>query len=552
MAKTHKSLDIPIKVYKNVYEALTTGEKPLFLSEAEKGDLKDITGEYVKVTVNPTGKPGEKDSKIYYVNPKAWVEIPEVKLTAEEKADLGFTNWTADQAKQNENSEANGVFDFEKRHKFTDKETEIPPGFSKDVVEQEGPDKPKVPDNFVKVIVKTTDKATEEFEKTFWVNPTKEVNLGVADPTGKEKQKVTIDGLSEKEVNYIFNQWQKVKTGETDDSLKDVTPVKIDLSKHQYTDKVTVIEAAYFERFEATPIVKPIKTETLHTPEGKEITDKDLIDKITPPENKEIESITVVERPDPSKPGKQEAKVTIKYKDGSTQGTDKDPVVIPVEVHKNIIPEVIPDQKPEGAMDNYVKVIFKAGEGGTVSGDLVYYVSPEVEVDMTASAGKVTKTPSVGYFVNGENWTNKDNKELKGKFTDEVTEFVFNFDKSKDIVEKTDENPDKPNGYVEVIFKTESEAKGKLEGGKLEKIYYVNPKAEIKLVELTDGETAVEKQLAVPKTLPVDNYEFDAWYESIDTETVITSERIHVAKFKLAKVTLTYEAGEGTGTVPEK
>ena len=139
---------------------------------------------------------------------------------------------------------------------------------------------------------------------------------------------------------------------------------------------------------------------------------------------------------------------------------------------------------------------------------------------------------------------------MKGTFTDPETEFVFTFDKSKDIVEKTNDNVKKPDGYVQVTFKTENEAKGKLDGDKLVKIYYVNPKAEIKLVELADGQTAGEKQLAVPKTAPAANYEFEKWYEEIDTTNPITSERIHVAKFKLSKVTLTYQAGEGKGTVP--
>lgn len=549
--KEPQELTIPITVYKNVYEALTGTEKPLFLSQAEKGELKDITGEYVKVTVNPTGKPGEKDSKIYYVNPKAWVDIPEIKLTNEEKADLGFTNWTADQAKQNEKQEANGVYEFTKRHMFTE-DTIISPGFAKDVVPQEGKDKPKVPDNFVKVIVKTTDNATDEtkFEKTFWVNPTKEVAIPVTNPAGKTDQEVDIPNLGKKKVNYVFKEWQKIKTGEADDNLTEIKPaVKIDLAKNKYTDKVTVIKAVYNEKFAATPIVKPIKTEKLDTPEGKEITDEILKGKITPPSNKEIESITVVERPDPSKPGKQEAKVTIKYKDGSTQGTNDNPVVIPVEVHKNIIPEAPGGQRPKDAMDNYVKVIFKAGEGGSLSGDTVYYVSPEVEVDMTESAKSITKTPDTGYIVNGEKWNNKDKKTLKGTFTDPETEFVFNFEKSTDIVEKTSDDVKKPDGFVTVIFRADEN--GNLEGNVTEKIYYVNPKAGIKLVELGEGQTAGEKQLAVPKTIPNKDYGFANWSESLDLTNSISGNREYVAHFTKGQVTLTYDAGGATGSVPD-
>ena len=566
--KEPQELDIPITVYKNVYEALNKeGDKPLFLKEAEKKDskegglkeiLKDNTeNRYIKVTIKPNKDFTNKDDKVYYVNPNAWVEIPELEVSSDEATGTGFINWTADKENQNEDSKANGKFDFKKRHKFTE-DTVISPRNSNDVVEQEDPNKrPDVPDTFVKVIVKTTDKATDEtaFEKTFWVNPTKEVTIQVTEPKGKENQEVEITGLGKKNVNYIFKEWQKVQTGETDDSLTKVDPaVKIDLAKNQYTDKVTVIEAAYKKSIQAEPIVKPLSTSKLDTPQGKEITNDDLIKQITPQEGKEIESIEVISKPDGNTVGNEPAKVIVKYKDGTTQGTNDNPVVIPVEVHDNIIPAGPNGGKPEKALENYVKVIFKAGEGGTLSGDTVYYVSPEVEVDMTDSAKAITKTPDIGYIVNGEKWTNTANKALKGTFTNLETEFVFTFDKSKDIVEKTDDpNQVIPKGYVKVTFKTEDESKGKLEGDKEIKIYYVNPSAGITLKVLGDNETATDKQLAVPKTLPAKNYVFEKWFEEIDQTTAITSERIHVAKFKLAKVTLTYVAGDGaTGKVPAK
>ena len=288
-----------------------------------------------------------------------------------------------------------------------------------------------------------------------------------------------------------------------------------------------------------------MKTTKLDTPEGKEITDQDLIDKITPQEGKEIESIEVISKPDGNTVGNEPAKVIVKYKDGSTQGTKDNPVVIPVEVHKNIIPAEPGGKKPEGALDNYVKVTFKAGTGGTVSGALVYYVSPEVEVDMTESADKVTKTPGVGYTANGGTWS----PEIKAeKITEEKT-YEFNFVKSGDIIEKIDENTKKPDGYVTVIFRAADN--GKLEGNVKEKIYYVNPKAEIKLVELTGDQTAGANQLAVPKTIPDNNYGFKEWVESIDKTHSITGDREHVAHFTKGEVTLTYDAGGAEGTLPE-
>ena len=548
--KEPQELDIPITVYKNVYEALTGTEKPLFLSQAEgkeakDGGLKDVTVNYVKVTVAPTGDMKSKDNKVYYVNPKAWVEIPELKVEDPEAAGTGFINWTADIIGQNDDGKKDGKFDFAKRHKFT-KDTVITPVDAKDVVEQTDPNKkPDVPNGYVKVIVKTTDNATDEtkFEKTFWVNPTKEVSIDVTNPTGKT---VAADPAKVGTVGYTmnFSKW------ETEDKAK------------TWEDKIVgkfEKETTIIAKYSVTPEVikdQVPTTDTVHTPQGKTPTVDEIKAKITPPEGKTISKVTIVEDPNVTKPGESKVQVIVEYTDGSSVGTNEKPVEIPVEVHDKIIPAGPNGEKPEKALENYVKVTFTAGEGGkfenTLTGDFVYYVSPEVEVDMTESANKIEKTPDVGY-ISGD-WDTSDTKTLKAKFTEPETVFTFEFKKTDDIVEKTDDpNQEIPEGYVKVTFKTENEAKGKLEGEKLVKIYYVNPKAEIKLVELADGQTtAGEKQLAVPKTLPAENYEFDQWVEEIDTETAITSERIHVAKFKLAKVTLTYEAGEGKGTVPEK
>ena len=547
--KNTKEIDLPVKVYKNRYEALTSGDKPLFLSDAEKNELKGILSDtaekrYIKVTVNPSNKPNNKDSKIYYVNPKAWVDIPEIKLSAEDKAKLKFLNWTSDDPTKNDNGQANGNFDFAKRFKFTE-DTIISPVSAKDVLEQEGNDKPNVPESYVKVIVKTTDKATDEskFERTFWVDPTKKVEINVDKPTGKTDQEIEITGLGKVKANYTFKGWQKVKTGDDDNNLVDIAePLAIDIAKNRYTDKVTVVEAAYYEKFAATPIVKPIKIDKLDTPEGKTIEDKDLIEQITPPENKTIKSITVIERPDPSKPGKQEAKITIEYTDGSTQGSTDNPLIIPVEVHKNIIPSY-DGKKPEGAIDNYVKITFKAGEGGTITDakKKAYYVSPEVQVDMTSIANAITKTPNTGY-ISGD-WDTSETKKLNNIFKKD-TVFTFNFIKTKDIVEKTDDSVEKPKDYVELIFSTDGN--GKLDNNKDKIVYYVNPKTGIKIVNGTAG----ENQIAVPKPTANANYEFEKWREELNLKDPIAADRHYVAGFKLINVTLTYDANGGIGQGP--
>ena len=439
----------------------------------------------------------------------------------------------------------------------TDKETTIkityPNGETKevpakynvtgDVVEQKDKDKkPEVPDDYVKVVVKTTDNATDEtkFERTFWVNPTKEVSIDVTNPTGKtvaaDPAKVGAAGHT-----MNFSKW------ETEDKAK-TWEDKI-VGKFE---KETTIIAKYSVTPEKIKEQVPTK-DTVHTPQGKIPTVEEIKDKITPPEGKTISKVTIVENPDVNNPGKSIAKVIVEYTDGSSVGTKDKPVEVPVEVHKNIIPEAPGGQKPKDALDNYVKVIFKAGTGGkledTLTGNFIYYVSPEVEVDMTEISGKIKKTPETGYFVNGEKWKNKDNKALKGTFTGAETVFEFVFDKSTDIVEKTSDDIKKPDGYVTVIFRADDH--GKLEGDKTEKIYYVNPKAGIKLVELADGQTAGEKQLAVPKTIADKNYVFEKWYEAIDKNNPVTNNLEYVARFVKDGVTLTYEAGGAEGKVPE-
>ncbi len=528
--KEPQELTIPITVYKNVYEALNkAGDKPLFLKEAESkeakdGGLKDVTGDYVMVTIKASKDFNAKDDKIYYVNKNAWVEIPEVKT----EGSSTFVNWTADKDIQNEN----GIFDFGKRHKFNEN-TVISPSDAKDVVEQkQGEDKPKVPDNYVKVIVKTTDKATDDtaFEKTFWVNPTADVTIGVTNPTGKT---VAADPAYPGTVDYTMN-FSKWESNEK--------------TARFWTDKIvgkfekdTTIIAIYSIDFKEIKDIDPT-ADKVHTPKGKTPTVDEIKDKITPPGGKTIKNVKIVENPKVDEPGESKVKVIVEYTDGSSVGTNEKPVEIQVKVHEPVVPAKPDGTRPEEALENYVKVIFKAGEGGSLSGDLVYYVSPEVEVNMTSQAEAVTKKPSVGYTSNGGTWS----PEIKSeKITEEKT-YEFNFVKSKDIVEKTGDDVKKPEGYVTVKFIAGKN--GEVVGGN--KTYYVNPEANIKLVDKDKATQGATDELIVPEAKANDNYGFTGWVEEIDYTNPIKGDREHVAKFTLGKITLTYDAGGAEGTVP--
>ncbi len=881
-----QELTIPITVYKNVYEALTRTEKPLFLTEAEAklakdGGLKDITGDYVKVTVAPTGDMNSKDNKVYYVNKNAWVVIPEVKPDGSST----FINWTADKENQNDDGKANGNFDFAKRHKFTE-ETVIKPVGANDVVEQTDPNKkPDVPNGYVKVIVKTTDKATEAtaFEKTFWVNPTKEVTIPVNKPTGKTEaaaageqskaymfEKWTDDkglgpwtdtitatftetlttitanykqadniipynpeepitrpddtyvrvkfeaeeGLTLKNAQYYyvkknsgvklsdlkndttnygyptvdektgykFDKWNPADTTEIGDKditvtakankLDPVIPddgnpntkpkgyvevvfvikaedaakgsidgvakffvkpneyVKINPQTPtantgfefgawdkdatiptEYKDPVTTIKASFNELDAVSTDPKPgyVKVEFIIEGEGGSIlTGQNTIFYVNP--NKEVtidppktsaETGYVFDKWDPdtrttakqyitpttvkgtfkklddiipskdntvdpnAKPtgyvtvtftkgthgssitgetifyvnptaNKTLADITTKPKvtpdTGYTfKGWDKEnttPIENDITVNADYtdVGDVIPEKdangnsntKPDGYIEvtfeptdkatdptkkvvyvrpntavalkgyepkveakagydftswdvdltlptvynnpktitakynkdndisktyikDYVRVEFKTGPEGSLTGDTDLWVRPDVDITLPAPI----VTPNAGHTFTG--W----DKDLTVKLQSGSQAYIINaqYSDDKNIILKTrEDDAEKPKGYVTVTFR--ADVNGKLEGDKDPITYFVNPNAGIKLVELEDGQIATATQLEVPKTKADTNYVFDKWYESLDTANPIMTDQEYVARFKLNKVTLTYEAGGADGTVP--
>lgn len=481
--KDPQELVIPITVYKNVYEALTAGDKPLFLKEAEekkaeKGGLSDVTGNYVKVTVNPTNKPGNKDSKIYYVNKNAWVNIPEVDISKDAK-ELGFTSWSADKDAQNEN----GVFDFNKRHKFTE-DTIITPGFTKDVVEQTDPNKkPDVPDDYVKAIVKTTDKAVTEFTKTFWVNPTKTVTIPVVKPVGKTVDKTATEAAKA----WTFTKWQS-----TEQSPKTWT----NEIKGQFTEKETTIIAQYDDVDNIIPY-DPSKTDPMPRPEGYVRVSFAADDGLSLTEQKAYyvkkNAGIKLGNSELIKPGHKE-ETGYKFEKWDKEDTleiKEDDVLVTAKA------KVLPDfdtVKHTG----YVKVTFKAGangvikENGNTIDEKVYYVNPTKYVNLTAptpegktgydfSTWKSDKSQSDFSLANFVNY-----KE------DTTITAMFN---QKDAVYPKLDGSTKPAGYVEVTFKVTGTG-GKIADSEM-KTYYVDPTRQV--------------SLKAPKTVAGTGFIFDKW-----------------------------------------
>ena len=498
---TTQKLDIPVKVYKNVYEALTGTEKPLFLSKAEKGELKNITGDYVKVTVAPTGDLSSKDNKVYYVNKNAWVEIPELTLTEDEKKNLGFTNWSADKAAQNENQEENGTYDFTKRHKFTEN-TIISPDFSDDVIpaNEDGSMPDGTPQNFVKVTVKTTDKATNEtaYKKVFWVNPAKEVRLPAKKPIGKD---VAVSSDNPKAFTWVFTKWTSEETPSR------AWGEDIDTGIRAKFDKETIITANYdksiheqgtvvaeeIEAYESTKGINDfIPTEDALKAQVKVIDangtaaklpsdakvelvlgdksqnekyaslEEELYDKLKEKDNANDE---------PTRIEKVKAKVT--FANGEVQEVE-----IPIKVIKNIYEAKTLAEKPYYVPKEYVRVVLNPTSLATDPQKTYFYVNPQAKVVIPGNNPKgVGDSKFIKWTMkadsasgNGADYT----LSARHQFTEAST---ITAQYSADVVpQEGNTKPDVPENFVEIRFVPTDKAQDTTE-----KIYWVNPAVDVKI-----------------------------------------------------------------------
>ena len=221
---TSQTVDIKIKVIKNIYEAKTEEGKPNYVPE-----------DYVKVTVDPTTKAEKPQKYFYYVNPAAQVVIPGTDPTG--TGDNLFVKWTM---KADSATSDGADYTLTERHQFTEAST-ITAQYTQDVIPQTGTDKPEgTPEKFVKVTFVPTDNGTMEGAKIFWVNPEKAVTIPVKDPVGK--------------VGYMFKDW---KLGENADG-DSFNPTEAKQFKEETTITATYTESKNIIEFDPkNPEEKP-------------------------------------------------------------------------------------------------------------------------------------------------------------------------------------------------------------------------------------------------------------------------------------------------------
>lgn len=522
--KDIQELNIPIKVYKNVYEALTTGEKPLFLSEAEKGDLRDVTGKYVMVTVAPTGELRNKDNKVYYVNKNAWVEIPELQADG-----TSFINWTADKEAQNENQEANGKFDFTKRHKFTEV-TVISPRFSQ-TNELTVHESYKDGDTWVNDFI-TSELTEKKLKEAVQVKDAK----GNAMALGAEDKIAIVDDAGKVYANDDALKaalYDKLQEKDNDGKPSRIEKIKVKVSFKDGTSQIVEIPVKVIKNiYEA----KTLTEKPYYVPDGYVKVTVDPTTKATDPQK-----TYYYVNPD--------AKVVIPGKDPTgvdpnkfikwiIDGTDTEyklsenprhqfvrDTTIKAIYSEDVIPQEGND-KPDGVPDYFVKVTFVETDNGTLDGAKVYWVNSKVAVSIP-----VAKPVGKQYFTFKEWKMGADasgavyNPKTPTMFTNPETIITATYDEAKNIIpyDPSDTDPmQRPDGYVRVSFAAQ-------EGITLteNKAYYVKKNAGI----LLGDKELVKPNLAVKTGYKNDKskeWDKDDTLEIKDKDVVVIATATHL------------------------
>lgn len=505
---TFKDFDIPVEIYKNIYRALDSKSKPNIVQNDEF--LKD----FVKVDVVPTNKAKDKQTKTYYVNPKAQVRIPENDPEGEN--DWTFEKWTADL----DTLEDKDVFKMPNRHVF-ENETVLTARYSKTPKDIVYPPSAEMITTYV-----GKQPSLEEYEQ--------KIKAGKIGNSGKvaeidsyylidKKPDVSKEILHpEKEIDdptdptkKVYTNYQRVKvtykTGEVFlvdvpvrvlDTIKEV-PDPDTIPGEDYkdyilvtvdpTDKAKDPTKKYYRVRKNVEVTIPSKN-----PEGKEITS-------TNGESHSYE-FTKWKEKEATKPrewekGKEiigkfekDTEIIAKY---SLKAWEQE------KPEKNVIPNDPdnPQKKPKG----YVSVKFTSDEGLTLSGIQEYFVKKNLEITLKDIKWAQIEE-KVGYKF--DKWDKEKDLEIKDQ------DIVVNATSIplKDVIPKKD-GEEQPKGYVKVDFKTDGN--GTLEG---ETTYYVNPTKEVKLT--------------VPETKANIGYKFKEWDKDANKPTKYEKDTTITAKFK--------------------
>ncbi|CAC9922799.1 hypothetical protein PEPNEM18_00119 [Aedoeadaptatus nemausensis] len=465
---TSQTVEIPIKVIKNIYEAKTLTEKPFYVPE-----------NYVQVTLDPTTKASDPQKTYYYVNKEAHVVIPGEDPTG--AGDNKFLKWTIPGTPDPQE------YKLSERHQFKDAIT-ITAQYVSDVIPQEGDTKPEgVPDNFVEVTFVPTDNGTMEGAKIFWVNPEKEVTIPVKNPVGKQY--------------FTFEEWKigDVATGET---YTVGTP-------KQFTDKNgTTITATYGEAKNIIPydpkepITRPVGyvRVTFEAEKGLKLTENKAYYVKQDAKDAQGQPLTLKAiKDDTTNYGYPTYSEDTGYKFDKWDKEDSlvietADIVVTAKGTKldNVIPEKDKNgktnEKPEGYKEVTFVVKTEDASKGSIEGVTKFYVNPKEYVTINPPSIKA----NTGYEFGA--W---DKDATRPTVYEEDITITASFNDPNDVIPKTKKDEsEKPAGYVTVTFLIDPAKGGSILHTET-KVFFVKPN------------TAVA--LTPPKTKAETGYEFDKW-----------------------------------------
>lgn len=509
---TSKTVEIPIKVFKNIYEAKTLTEKPFY-----------VPADYVKVTLDPTTKAKEPQKTYYYVNPKAKVVIP--GKDPEGKGDNKFVKWTIGDTE----------YKLSERHQF-DNETIIEAQYVSDVIpgNPDGSKPDTVPENYVKVSFVLVPEIGGEiggtFEKdaitVYYVNPEKEVTITqpetIAD-IGYEFKKWDQDTTAAKK--YVENTTVKGSFRE----LKNIIPATNDdgTSNNQPEGYVTV---TFTDGVEGK----------VH---GK-ITSGKTVYYVNPKANKQLKHLVL-----DSYNRKNRPIVTpdVGYEfTGWLQGNNYyivEDVTVPAEYEAidDVIPKTNDDGKENEKPYGYVTLTFDKGDHGKeITGQTVYYVNPKADPAKTVGDALIKKPEvkaEIGWKqkAGADAWDTADTFEIKADKTVKAQ-----YDSIADVIpQEKEDGTDKPDGYLTVTFSTEKDGKIKDTTDTKTKVVYVNPNKAVVL----KGEA--------PEVTPNAGFEFTGWDTQIEKAIQYKDNDVIKAKYKTIVDVVPQEGENKPEGVPE-
>ena len=489
----------------------------------------------VEFVIDPAtgGKIADKEVTVYYVNPAKDVTVPKPRTVAD--TGYEFDKWKI------------GNQEFKTEAKMYTADTTVKGSFTKldDIVNG---NKPK-PDGYVTVTFVKGEHGTEiKGQTVYYVNPKANITLGdtkIAKPTVTPETGYKVDGWDKEDSQSITGDLTvTAKYKELDDVISKTKEDESDKPEGYIT--VTFVKGKHGKELtgQAVYYVNPNKAVVLNDKAPKAVPNTGYkfarwdvsIDQAI--QYKDGAKITALyNEPGNISTTEVEGYVKVEFKpgnNGSLTGTtnywikpgvevnvpapkvkpntgykfdkwDRDLTVtlnagaLTYEITAGYTPldDIISQKNTDESdkPDGYVTVTFKA-INGTTSGQTVFYVNGEKEIDLTNTAKGISKKANIGYTDEGVNWspaiTNK-------KYTDKA-EYTFTFKPLADVIEKINGNTKKPEGYITVKLIPTDKATDKTE-----KVYFVNPKA--KNVTITNKpEGKKEKVNNIDQT-----YTFKGW-----------------------------------------